>query len=470
MADGNPFFIESMNSTHFRFRRFSLDTIEDLKEDLKALSLELPISENLSILGSPISIAGRTLSNRFMIQPMEGVDGDPDSGAPTELTFRRYRRFAEGGSALIWAEAVSVVPEGCSNIKQMRLTRKNLDVYKRLVEETRAAARQSFGHDIQFVVQLTHSGRFSRPGGEMKPLKAQHNPHLDIIPGMEDVEPVSDDYLDALQDKFIESGKLAAEAGYDGVDMKAVHGYLIAELLGSHTRGGKYGGSYENRTRFLKETAARMMDELPRECFVTTRASVLEPCPHPYGWGVAPVESDTWTLDLDEPKRLMRECYEMGMPLFNISVGFPRFQPYLNRPHDRTLAGEGPPPEYPLAGVVRYQQIVRDMQKSLPECPVPAAGLSWLRHLLPPVAAGMLKEGWASLIGLGREAFAYPDMAKDVLETGRADPAKCCTTCSMCSQIMKDGVGRGGCVIRDREIYGLELKKGRLAARAKGLA
>ncbi len=452
------------------FRRFNLDTIDDLKAELKALNLELPISEDLSILGKPISIAGRSLPNRFVIQPMEGVDGKPSTGAPTELTFRRYRRFAEGGSALIWAEAVSVVPEGCSNIKQMRLNRDNLDDYKRLVDETRAAARKSFGHDITFVVQLTHSGRFSRPGGEMKPLKAQHNPHLDTMLGMKDIEPVSDDYLDSLQDEFIKAGKLAAEAGYDGVDMKAVHGYLIAELLGSRTRKGKYGGSYENRTRFLKETAARMMEELPPGCFVTTRASVLEPTPYPYGWGVAALESDTWMVDLEEPKRLMKECFDLGLPMFNVSVGFPRFQPYLNRPHDNTLVGQGEPPEYPLVGVVRFQQTVRDMQKSLPECPVPTAGLTWLRHLLPQAAAGMLKEGWASLIGLGRGAFAYPDMVKDILNEGRAERSKCCTTCSMCSQIMKDGVGCGGCVLKDREVYGPELKKGRLAAKAKGLA
>jgi len=440
-----------------------------LKEDLNNLNLELPISENIQLLGEKITFGNRTLSNRFMIQPMEGVDGEPSSGSPSELTFRRYRRFAEGGSALIWAEAVSVVPEGLSNIKQMRLTEKNLDEYKRLVDETRTAALKGFGHEIQFVVQITHSGRYSRPGGEMKPLKAQHNPHLDSVLGMEDFQPVSDDYLDSLQDDFVRVGKLAAEAGYDGVDLKAVHGYLIAELLGSHTREGKYGGSYENRTRFLKETAGRLMDELPSSCFVTTRATVLEPCPYPYGWGVEPVESDSWTMNLDEPKRLMKECHEMGMPIFNVSMGFPRFQPYLNRPHDHTLVGQGNPPEYPLAGVVRFQQTVRDMQKSLPECPVPTAGLTWLRHLLPQVAAGMIEQGWATLIGLGRGAFAYPDMVKDILNEGRADRAKCCTTCSMCSQIMKDGVGCGGCVLKDREIYGPELKKGRIAAKAKGL-
>jgi 2,4-dienoyl-CoA reductase-like NADH-dependent reductase (Old Yellow Enzyme family) len=452
------------------FRKFDLKTYDDLRSDLVALNLELPISGNLDILGESVKIGDRTLPNRFVIQPMEGVDADPATGAPTELTDRRYVRFAKGGSGLIWAEAVSVVPEGCSNAKQMRITADNVDAYKVLVEDTKAAARAAFGHDIQFVVQLTHSGRFSRPGGVVKPLKIQHNPFLDEKLGMSGIEPVSDDYLDRLQDEFVKAAQLAAAAGFDGVDMKAVHGYLIAELLGAHTREGKYGGSYENRTRFLRETAQRMMAELPKSTFVTSRTTVLEPCPYPYGWGVVPTTGKTWEVDLTEPKRLMKECFEMGMPMFNVSVGFPRFQPHMNRPHDNALVGEGAPPEYPLIGVARFQQTVRDMQQSLPECPVPTAGLAWLRHLMPQVAAGLIEEGWCSLIGLGRGAFAYPSLVKDILTKGVMDPTKCCTTCSMCTQIMKDGVGCGGCVIRDKEIYGSELKKGRLAAKAKGMA
>lgn len=447
------------------FKRFDLSDLDSLKERLAELGMTLPLSDDFSVFSEPLDVAGHTLANRFMVQPMEGVDADPQTGSPSELTFRRYKRFAEGGSSLIWAEAVSVVPEGRSNPKQMQLTKGNLDEYKRLVEQTKKAS----DCDAPFVVQLTHSGRFSKPEGFPVPIKAQHNPHLDGPLHMGGVEPVSDEELDRLQDRFVHTAKLAAEAGFDGVDMKAVHGYLIAELLSAHTREGKYGGSYENRTRFLRETAQRMMAELPESCFVTTRTTVLEPCPYPYGWGVADKEGD-WQLDLTEPKQLMRECAEWGMPMFNISIGFPRFQPYMNRPHDNSLVGAPPPPENPLAGVVRFQNIVREMQGAAPQLPLPTAGLAWLRHLMPYVAAGLLKEKWCTLIGQGRGAFAYPDSVNELLKTGALNPAKCCTTCSMCSQIMKDGAGCGGCVIRDKEIYGPELKKGRMAAKAKGLA
>ncbi len=451
------------------FRRFNLNTLDDLRSELDKLGLYLPICEDLGVLGETVSIGDRHLANRFIVQPMEGVDGDPATGAPSELTYRRYRRFAEGGSSLIWAEAVAVLPEGRSNPKQMQITAQNLEAYKRLVEETKEAARKQFGHEVQLVVQLTHSGRFSKPTGVPSPLKVQHNPHLDNMLGMQDIQPVDDDYLDRLQDDFVRSARLAAAAGFDGVDMKAVHGYLIAELLGAHTRPGRYGGSFENRTRFLRECIQRMKSELPPSCFVTTRTTALEPCPYPYGWGVAPVEGDAWQLDLTEPKQLSRDLEALGIPLFNVSIGYPRFQPYMNRPHDNSLVGAPPPPEYPLEGVVRFQNVIRDIQKTVPNLPVPTAGLAWLRHLMPYVAAGMIKEGWCTLVGQGRGAFAYPDSVRDILTTGRMDPKKCCTTCSMCSQIMKDGVACGGCVVRDREIYGPQLKKGRMAAKEKGL-
>jgi 2,4-dienoyl-CoA reductase-like NADH-dependent reductase (Old Yellow Enzyme family) len=168
-----------------------------------------------------------------------------------------------------------------------------------------------------------------------------------------------------------------------------------------------------------------------------------------------------WTLDLTEPKKLIHQCAEWGMPLFNVSIGLPRYQPHMNRPHDSSLIGAPPPPENPLEGVVRFQTIVRDMQQIAPEIPVPTAGLTWLRYLMPYVAAGLLKERWCTLIGQGRGALAYPDSVRDILETGKMDSKKCCTTCSMCSQIMADGIGCSGCVVRDRDIYGPEFKKGR---------
>jgi len=79
---------------------------------------------------------------------------------------------------------------------------------------------------------------------------------------------------------------------------------------------------------------------------------------------------------------------------------------------------------------------------------------------MPHVAAGVIRSGGATLIGQGRGAFAYPDSVQDILTTGRMDPAKCCVTCSACTQIMRDG-GMTGCVVRDAAIYGPQYRLGR---------
>ena len=445
-------------------KRFDLKTRADLEKELMRIGADLPLSDAFGVLGEPQIIAGRRLANRFVVQPMEGVDAADDEGTPSELTFRRYRRFAAGGSALIWFESAAVVPEGRSGPRQLMLTERNLNVWRRLVDETRRTARSEGCGEVTLILQLTHSGRYSRPRGLPVPVIAQRNPVLEKdLPWLPAAEPVADDMLERLEERFVATAGLAEQAGFDGVDMKAVHGYLVAELLGARCRGGRYGGSYENRTRFLKNCMAGMRRTLSDKTWVVSRLTVLEPTDYPYGWGVAEREG-AWQPNLSEPLRLIGELSGMGVPLHNVSMGYPRQSPFMNRPYDRALAGAPPSPEDPLQGVVRFQKAVRAVRRSANGVPVVTAALSWLRHLAPYVAAGLVREGWCDLIGFGRSSFAYPDAPKDILTRGEMVPEKCCVTCSMCSQIMKDVAGRGGCVVRDSAVYVPEYRKGRDAA------
>ncbi|MDC7221241.1 MAG: NADH:flavin oxidoreductase [Spirochaetales bacterium] len=452
------------------FSRFNLKTANDLKKELDRLNLYLPMSDNYSLLGQALKIGSFTLPNRFVAQPMEGIDGNEETFAPSDLTFRRYKRFAEGGSGLIWFEAAVVEPEGRSNPRQLILTEENLDLWKRLVEETREAARKRWGHEIVTVIQLSHSGRWSKPQGKPQPVLIHHNPKLDKAVGVDESYPlVSDQELDRLRDLFIAKGELAARAGFDGIEMKAVHGYFTGEMLCAHTREGRYGGSYENRTRFVRDCTVGLKERLPAPHFVTARLTMLEPSPYPYGWGVKE-EPGSLEPDLTEPLRFAKELTRAGeMPVFNFSLGYPRFAPYMNRPFDNPIAGAPKPPEHPLEGIVRFQNVGRELQKAIAPIPVATAALGWLRHLMPTVAAGLVEDNWFSLIGQGRQMFAYPESPADIMKNGTMAPKKCCLTCSLCSQIMKDVLGRNGCPIRDGEIYKEELKKGREAARAKGL-
>jgi 2,4-dienoyl-CoA reductase-like NADH-dependent reductase (Old Yellow Enzyme family) len=440
--------------------RFHLRDLDSLHRELDRLRIRLPIAEDLSILAREVTIAGRRVPNRFAVQPMEGFDSTPDGG-PGQFSFRRYERYAAGGSGLIWFEATAILPEARSNPRQFALHAGDVDAFARLVEATRRAAQAAFGRDVLAVIQLTHSGRYSKPAGRPRPMIAHHNPVLDPkhhLPA--DYPLVSDDYLDRLQDVYVQAAKLAQRAGFDGVDIKACHRYLVSELLASHTREGRYGGPLENRSRLLREVTGRIHGEVPG-LFATTRINLYDALPHPFGFGVS---RDDWRVpDLAEPIEVIRQLRGLGLPLVNVTMGDPHHDPHYGRPFDRPIAGASVPDEHPLEGVARLIDAARQVQQALPELPAVGTGYSWLRHLMPHVAAGVIGEGWATLVGQGRSAFAYPDAAKDVLTQGRMDPRKTCVTCSGCTQMMCDGT-MSGCMVRDRAIYAEQYKLGRRRA------
>lgn len=452
------------------FERFDLTTLGDLTRKLETLGLYLPVSDNMALLGEKVPLGSRSLPNRFVVQPVEGADADPQTSGPSELTFRRYERYARGGSGVIWFEAAAVCQEGRSNPRQLMLTSANLDAWKRLTEQIRRAAMDLWGHEILLILQLSHSGRWSRPFGRPRPVIIHHDQELGAIHHIDETFPlITDDELEVLKASFIENSRLASRAGFDAVDMKAVHGYLTSEMLCAHTRKGRYGGDYENRTRFVRECTAGIADVLGRDQFVTARLTMYEPSEFPFGWGVSP-ESGSRSLDLQEPLRFARELVDLGsMPVFNYSLGYPGIVPYMSRPFNKPVAGGAVPPEHPLEGIERFQSVGRQLQRALGETPVVTATLGWLRHLFPYVASGLVEEGWVRLIGQGRGSLAYPESAADILSDGRMKPEKCCLACSACSQIMKDGVGRNGCPVHDGKIYRSELLKGRRASGTKGL-
>lgn len=442
---------------------FNFYSLSELKEKVKELHLNLDFSEDINILIDPLEINGLKLRNKFVILPMEGCDASSEDGSPSELTFRRYKRFASGGAAIIWYEACAVVPEGKANPRQLWINEKSLDNIKRLVEETDKAAR-SF--DTKFktiqILQLTHSGRYSKPYGHPKPIIAHHSKVLDPIHNLgPDYPLITDDELKRLEDEYVKAAILAEKAGFDGVDLKSCHRYLLSELLASHTRENSiYGGSFENRTRFLRNTISKIKDAV-KNIFVTTRINAYDAIEYPYGFGVD--KNDVNKPDLTEVKEIIKFLKSKNAPLVNISIGNPYFNPHVGRPYDLPIVGFKVPDEHPLYGIQRFVDVVKELQTSNPEIAIVGAGYTWLRHYFPYVAASNIKNKYAGLIGLGRMGFAYPEFVKDLTEKGYLDPTKVCVSCSACTQIMRDG-GKSGCVPRDGEVYGEIYKKGRLAS------
>lgn len=426
--------------------RFHYKTKDDLLRKAKSLGLDLPFSDNISPLLEPTILDGHTIQNRIVVQPMEGYDSESD-GSPSELTKRRYIRYAEGGNGMIWVEAVSVVQDGRSNPRQLWINEGNISKFSLLNDEIRkSAARHGFNPFL--VVQLTHSGRYSHPAGKSAPRVALPNPLLDKI------QPyvLTDDELKKIQDQFVTASGLACRAGFMAIDLKACHGYLMIDLLSARRKSSIYGGEeISKRFLFLLETFSRIRDEIPG-LMLATRLNISDL--YKGGFGV----DTNGQPDFTEPMLLVEELLARGIMLLNISMGSPYFNPHISRPYDTPLPGAEVPEEHPLQGVMRMIDSTSLFRERFPGIQIVGSAYSYLRHFAPNVGAAVLNKGGASFIGFGRNSFAYPSMPLDLIRTGKADPSKTCITCSGCTRLIRN-LRPGGCVIRDREIYGKELKK-----------
>jgi len=417
-------------------------TKESFFEQNEALKTKLPYSEDISVLCSPITVGKKALPNRLACQAMEGCDGDRN-GSPDELTFRRYKRLAEGGSAIIWFEATACREDGRANPRQLWIKEDNLDSFKKIVHDIKEDSMKESGFESLVIMQATHSGRYSKPHGVPEPLIAYNNPIFEGDRPIDKSRILSDSELDMIGEALVHSSMLAEKAGFDGVDIKCCHRYINSELLSAYTREGKYGGSFENRTRLLRESIEGAMQSTGRDFIVSSRLNVYDGFPHPYGFGVS--KEGGVEFDPTEPVMLLKELSTLGVELLNITMGNPYFNPHVNRPF---ALGGYEPDEHPLEGVARMLRGIAHLKNEVPEMKIISSALSYLGVVAPHVCAGFIKEGGFDFCGFGRTILAYPDYAKDIL-SGSMKKDKVCICCSKCSEMMRAG-GTPGCVVRDK--------------------
>lgn len=422
---------------------FHYKNIGEIQKEAKNEGIYLPFGEDTAPLKTGVRLEGREIPNRIAIQPMEGCDGAAD-GKPDELTLRRYDKFAKSGAGLIWEEATAVWEEGRANPRQLWIKEENLDAFRAMNDRIREISMKENGFAPLIIMQATHSGRYSKPHGVPEPLIAYNSPIFEKDGPIPEERIVSDDYLKRLIERMGEAAYLAQKAVFDGVDIKSCHRYLGSELLSAYTRPGIFGGSFENRTRFLRESVMAAKARVSGGFLVTSRLNIYDGFPYPYGFGVN--EKDGLTPDLTEPKKLVRILHqELGVDLLDITIGNPYVNPHVNRPADFQPYDL---PESPLVGVARMLDCTRSIQEAYPDLTVIGSGLSYLRQFAPRMAAGAVREGYFQIAGFGLMAFAYPDLAKEILSGEELDPKKCCIACGKCSQLMRFG-SKAGCVVRD---------------------
>lgn len=427
--------------------RFHYKTLEEVKERAEELKVYLPFSSSTDILKTPLKVGNVTFHNRMGIAPMEGADSLED-GSPSDYTIRRYVNEAIGGSALIWFEAISIVPEGRSSKTQLLLTEENVESYKRMNEKIKEAGRKANGFEPYLIMQANHSGRYSNPDNRPAPMIAYRHPQLEQYRAADDSCIVTDDYLKSLEESFGKAALLAKKAGFDAVDIKSCHGYLLAELLSAYDRPGQYGGNYENRTRLLKNgiKAAKVWEN---ENFqVTCRLGIYDGYEYPWGFGVS--EGSGLKPDLKEPIRLVKELYgNCGIQMMNLTMGNPYATTHVTRPFDM---GKYEPEEHPFTGIGRMIAGIGEVKKAVPEMVIFGSAPTYLRQFADLYTAGAVEEGFCDGMLFGRMAFADPDYANEIIKNGRIDPKRVCMTCGKCGDLIRAHKPTG-CVIRDPKTF-----------------
>lgn len=427
--------------------RFHYKSLEEVQKKAEELNLHLPFAKDTKILAAPLKVGTVGLSNRLGIAPMEGADSLAD-GSPSEYTSRRYVNEAIGGSAIIWFEAISIVEEGRSSKTQLLLTKENLENYKEFTHKIKEAGIRANGFAPYLIMQANHSGRYSNPDNKPAPMIAYRHPELEQYRAADDSCIVTDDYLKGLEEKFGEAAKLAKEAGFDAVDIKSCHGYLLAELSSAYNRPGMYGGSYENRTRLLKNgiLAAKAYED--GNFMVTSRLGIYDGYAYPYGFGVS--EGSGLTPDFTEPITLVKELHEKyGLTLINLTMGNPYATTHVTRPYD---AGKYAPDEHPFVGIDRMINGIGTVKKAVPEMLIFASAPTYLRQFADLFTAGAIEEGLCDGMLFGRMSFADPDFANEIIKNGRIDSRRVCLTCGKCGDLIRAHKPTG-CVIRDSKTF-----------------
>jgi 2,4-dienoyl-CoA reductase-like NADH-dependent reductase (Old Yellow Enzyme family) len=382
---------------------------------------------------------------------MEGWDGTR-TGEPSDLTRRRWRNFGTSGAKLIWGgEAVAVRQDGRANPNQLLLTPSTQGSIAALREELIAAHRDRFGsnadRDLYVGLQLTHSGRYARPEtwNRPEPLAACHHPVLDRrFPG--GVRVLRDEELDRLADDFVAAARLAADAGYRFVDVKHCHGYLGHELLGARTRPGPYGGSLENRMRFMTQVIEGIRHAVP-DLAIVVRVSIFDTVPHrksPEGRGVpeettadAPgfdvLAGEDLDRALDEGRAFLSNLQRLGVRWICTTAGSPYYNPHVQRPAYFPPLDGYEPPEDPLRGVARQIEATAKLKAEFPKLVFVGSAYSYLQEFLPNVGEYNVRNGLTDFVGLGRVALSYPDLPADVLSGKQLRRQSFCRTFSDCT-------------------------------------
>ncbi len=447
-----------------------LKTIDRFRERCQELGISIPIqasqdsAQSTDPMADPWSMGKLRVGNRWCIHPMEGWDANPD-GTASELALRRWQRFGQSGAKLIWGgEAAAVRADGRANPRQTMATKEHvssLTLLRQTLVDAHIVAGMS-ADDLVVGLQLTHSGRFSRPNSKnWEPRIAYRHPLLDrkfgLVPDNQSMV-WTDMQLEELIGDYVQAAKSAFEAGFNFVDVKACHGYLLHEFLSARSRPGIYGGDLEGRTRLIRTIISNIQRETP-ELHIGVRLSLFDRPPYevgpevgqpmnfddllPYTFGFGNDPNNPLEIDLSEPIAFLKSLQDIGVSAINLTCGSPYYNPHIQRPAIFPPSDGYLPPEDPLVGVARQINAAAECKRAVPGLPMIGSGYTYLQDFLPQVASEVVRQGMIDAVGLGRMVLSYPTLPQDSLNQNAFQRKQVCRTFSDCTTAPRKGLVSG---------------------------
>ena len=327
-------------------------------------------------LFDPLTLRGITLRNRIAVSPM--CEYSSTDGFPTDWHLVHLGSRAVGGAGLVLTEAAAVAPEG-------RISPQDLGIYHdEHVEPLRRITRFIDEQGAVAGIQLAHAGRkasTARPWEGKDAVAVENGGWRPVVgpsalafdDGYALPESLSVEGIQKVVQDFAQAAKRSADAGFRVAELHAAHGYLLHEFLSplSNTRTDQYGGSFENRTRIVRETVEAVRGTWPEQFPLFVRISATD-----------------WTeggWDIAQSIELTRMLKPLGVDLIDTSTGG-------NVPHAKIPVGPGYQVQF-------AEQIKRDTG-------VLTGAVGMITD--PHQADGIIREGQADLVLLARELLRDP--------------------------------------------------------------
>jgi 2,4-dienoyl-CoA reductase-like NADH-dependent reductase (Old Yellow Enzyme family) len=364
------------------------------------------IMENLmNNIFKPFSLNNVSVRNRLVAQAMEINSADAGGGV-SEKILSRYNRLALGSWGIVFVEAISVTGTSLARKHGLVMSRENLSGFKRLIQEFKRNDDKAL---IMF--QLTHAGRVA---GDFSTKACIYRDSITDIPELTTAD------LDRIKNDFISACELAHEAGADGVDIKACHGYLLGEMLRPlNRRPDMYGGDARNRARLICDIVKEAKKNYPG-LIIGSRISFYEGI----RGGCGTSSADEVIEDPADIVKTTGFIVRAGVDYINVSAGIPSITPRLTRPGEDGL--------FNMYSHFRYAKILKE---NFPDTAIIGSAYSAGSSAATSFADENIGKGYTDLAGFGRQNLADPLLPLKLAE----DPGsiKWCKLCGGCSKLLK---------------------------------